>query len=682
MVERIRGRALPRLKQENQSNSIFDSKEGSHLSSAIEELSNNIILLKNKAKTEKEVAQLLSNLNSNFIDVDTLDSSTFTESISELHKDLLEMQSQTSVFIESSLESNKYLSKMDKRDYESSLLQAKSVEELNKIKSEITNQSVDSQFLIKTMSAVRNGLEESSSISNDQSKVFYKEIDKIGLKFNKTGEVNNAALIDLVTKVSNLTDGDGNKAVRIDSERQVLKAVEARVLKNVITAAKQSGDNELTKVSLSVTQLGNHLGSVMEELSDSQKLKLESLTESFGKNQISLEEHTSAVRNIIGKGRKLDEDTLMQLSKLRTHLNVIQTNTDPKTDKLSNAEKILKQNEQELNQETNENLKSLLGNIATKENVAVSSSVLEGVSSAEDLGETLTDRLFEAAGSKILGRKGRRGRGRGVASLLGKGGLSGLTSAARLGGSGLLSGAMKAAGPLAAIASTGMSAFDFFNSDDEAGRNKALGSGLGGLIGGGIGVLGGPLGIAAGAALGNWVGGKVGSWFSDSSDFIPDEIKEKGKEAELRYIDEILEPAIKAEMVSATGKYNAEDLANLQKYRKSLSSSIKANSKAAMDGLTPDEETQLSSLIEQGMTSPSQLSISTGIPLSKVNKKLQGVNQYQPTTATFNKGSNQSEGGKNSSGSTNVQIVQNSGGNSRGRPRITDESITLLAHMI
>ena len=80
------------------------------------------------------------------------------------------------------------------------------------------------------------------------------------------------------------------------------------------------------------------------------------------------------------------------------------------------------------------------------------------------------------------------------------------------------------------MASTGMSAYSFMDADEQAGRNKALGSGIGGLIGGGIGLLGGPLGVAAGATAGNWIGGKIGSWFTNPSDFIPDDIKAKGPE--------------------------------------------------------------------------------------------------------------------------------------------------------
>ena len=421
-VERIRDRVLPKLKQESQSNSILGDGGSAPLSNAIEELSNSIILLKNKAKSESEIARELSGLKSNFIDVDTIDPKTFTSSITELHQDLLEMQSQTATFIDANIESNKYLSKLDKRDYESSITEANSAEELNKIKSEIVNQSADSQFLIKTLSAVRNGIEDAADLDAKTSKAFYKEIDAIGINFHKNGDVNNAAIQDLVSKVSGLRTEDGSKAVRIDSESQVLKAVEARVLKNVIVGAKQAGDQELTKVSLSINQMNNHLGSVISELDDAQRLKLESLTESYGQGQISLEEHTQSVKRVIEKDGQADEATLVKLSRLETHLNVIGKNTDKKNGTLSNAEQILKKDEAELTRENNDHLRSLLDGINTKDNVAVSSSVLKGVSSAEDLGEkgteTAIDFLMEKAG--LGGKKGKRGRkgGRGLGSLL------------------------------------------------------------------------------------------------------------------------------------------------------------------------------------------------------------------------------------------------------------------------
>lgn len=59
------------------------------------------------------------------------------------------------------------------------------------------------------------------------------------------------------------------------------------------------------------------------------------------------------------------------------------------------------------------------------------------------------------------------------------------------------------------------------------------GAAIGGLIGGGIGA-------AAGSSVGKW----VSSLFKDPQDEIPDEIKSKGPDAELAYIDSILSPAI------------------------------------------------------------------------------------------------------------------------------------------
>lgn len=673
---------LPSLKQDRQSKSIL-RKDDDNLSDAIQELSDSIILLKNRTKSEAQIANELNSLKSGFIEVTDINTEQMEESMSDMLQSLMELQNQNKTFIENNILTNKYLSDMDKRAYESALKDSESVEEMRKIKAELMNQSTDSKFFIKTMSAVRNSLERSDSVDKGVQKRLFKEIDNMGLRFHETGEVNNAAIFDIVDRVSRLTDEDGNAAVSIDSQSRVLEAVEQRVMKNIVMAAKKQGDIEMSKITLSNTQLYNHLGKTLESLDQKSRLHIEQLTESFGEGQLSIEEHTRAVSEVLTKAGKTDEYTTTQLSRLNAHLNVISKNTDPSTNKLSNAEKILQQDQMDLDRENNEKLQGLLDGISTKENVSVRRSALEGVSSAEEAGEAAVDSLFDMVGGGSKGgRRGGRfkglGKGSKAAGLLGR--FGGLARGAGGLAKGLGSTALKAAGPLAAIASTGMAAYDFFSAESGADRKKAAGSGIGGLIGGAIGVLGGPVGIAAGAALGNWLGGKVGEWFSDPEDTIPDEIKEKGPQAILNYVNDLLEPGIKESIAAGEGTYDNSDLEDLKKYKEQLRSKIDG-------GSSSQDDQAVASLMDQGLDNPAQIAAATGQSLAAVKRAMarrRGPGQFSTTSGHYDTSGFDTDGSGSGTVVPPTTVIQQVSGGSGGQSpdRISDESLTLLAHMV
>jgi hypothetical protein len=183
--------------------------------------------------------------------------------------------------------------------------------------------------------------------------------------------------------------------------------------------------------------------------------------------------------------------------------------------------------------------------------------------------------------------------------------------------SGLARFAPKAAGPLTALAVGGTAVYDYATSEDEASRENAIGTGVGGvggaLAGGKLGamagaaigsvvpivgtaggaIVGGIVGAAGGAFLGTEAGQEVASWFSDPEDLIPDNVKALGKEAEAEYIDKVLMPQLSAQADIEGSGVSASDVADLASYRNEIApvATVTATSEVNTDGLTETVDT-------------------------------------------------------------------------------------------
>ena len=118
------------------------------------------------------------------------------------------------------------------------------------------------------------------------------------------------------------------------------------------------------------------------------------------------------------------------------------------------------------------------------------------------------------------------------------------TQAIAKGGGALVKGALnigaKGAGALGAGLQAGLSAYNYLTAENTQDRKTAVGEGVGGAVGA---VLGSFIPVPiVGSLLGGWVGSKVGglvsSWLTKPEDMIPDDIKKRGKRAELEWIND------------------------------------------------------------------------------------------------------------------------------------------------
>lgn len=633
----------------------------------LKELSEIMTLNNNNSLSEKEVKTKISRLG-DFANGFNEDNDDITEALSLLHQDLISMKSSTESFVTDTINNSLYINDNDKAVYESLIREVSSKEELSDISHNILESITNNELMIKTLSAIRNGVENASDLDRGIQKELFERIDKIGIDYYETGELNVGALDTLINEVKSTTDKDGNRLISIDKEDDVDSVITQKVNTEFIDSVYSSINdniNEILSSSDKVTnvtkdkfksgeitiselqktlekesssdfeyinsiiesqtkkdhllnkEISKHYDTQIQRLSESSKLELSSLKEVYLKGEMSKEDFTDSLYNIMSSVPNSAEEVerLIDINEeMKQSMTVLENNTNPKTNELSTKEKLINQNKLELEAENNKMLQDALGGLDVKENEAVKGSVLSGASSMEDLGEKAGDGIMDliasATGMDFLSsdsgslldmgidkgkekwnnqKRGRSKRGnsrskRGSKGVFGAmkglvgGGTKSAIGGAASAGKGLLGSAgglmksvgTKALGPLAGLASAGMAGYDFFTAEDSAEKKTAVGSGVGGLIGGALGAIGGPLGIAAGAAVGNWVGGKIGGLFTDPDDYIPDSIKDQGPVEEIRYIDSGLMPEVIASAESGNGDYDADDAQSLREYRKEL----------------------------------------------------------------------------------------------------------------
>ena len=664
---------LPNLKSNSYGNYISGDAD-IPLTVALEELSEISILSNNNSISKEEIQSMVSNLGG-FADQFDTNNEDITEALKLLHQDLITMKSTNESFVHDTIQSSTYVNNDDKAIYESLIREASSKEELQSIQSDISEFVTNNELMIKTLSAIRNGVENASNLDSDIQRDLFERIDEIGTNYYDTGELNIGALNTLINEVKSTTDKDGNRLVNIDSEADVDSVITQKVntefidsvytsindnISDILSSSDKvstqtsdkfnSGEitiSELQKIlekeSLSDfeyvnsiiesqtqkdhllnKEISKHYDTQIQRLSESSKLELSSLKEVYLKGELSKEDFTESLYNVMSSVPNSTEEIAKLVNineEMKQSMTVLENNTNPKTNELSTKEKLLNQNKMELEAENNKMLQDALGGLNVKDNEKVKGSVLSGSSSMEDLGEKAGDGIMDlianATGMDFLSsdsgslldqgldkgkekwnnrkskggnrksRGGGRSKGKGIfgamKSMMPKAGrpMKGAMGAGggmlKSAGGGMLKSAgglmksvgTKALGPLAGIASAGMAGYDFFTAEDSAEKKTAVGSGAGGLVGGALGAIGGPLGIAAGAAIGNWVGGKIGGLLTDPDDYIPDTIKDQGPVEEMRYIDNGLMPKVIASAESG-GDYDADDAQSLREYRQEL----------------------------------------------------------------------------------------------------------------
>lgn len=734
---------LPSLRQRRGSDGIFSPRESDNLlTQAIKELSDSLTLLREGQTPAEEIRNSLSGI-SKFIDTANLDTSDMEKSLSSMYQSLFDLQMQNREFIKNSVETNKYLSNMDKAAFAEELRASESEKQMEALKQEIKAQSSSTQLYIKSISLLKNGITGAEEISKRDRKALLKKLEDIGASFNSEGKVRSAELLSVVKEIQSIKDEDGNQAVDIESESTLVKALEQSLYKEVVDRGLETGSLDTASLVKDSTNL--LISDLVGTLDNNSQMQIEALTSSIATSKISESEGLTALKEIFQENNALSESTVTALNQLSEYLSIIRDNTDPEENKLTNAEKISRRKKEERDEEANDKLLETLSRISDAgERPEVRTSILDGVSDAESAGEALSESALDWIFGSNGGGKGKKG---------GKAPKGGLLSAGKKVGSTLGkvgSVAGKVAGPLATAAAVGMSAYDFFTADDTAERNKSAGSGIGSVVGGVLGSALGPVGTVAGAALGNWLGGKIGSWFTNIQDNIPDEVKKKGPEAEIGFIDDILLPQVKAEVMSGQGTYNEDDIKDLLAYKKKLVDAqaakqakidameaaaneppptvdsagkpveeekggfwSKALSGAATVALGPlgllkdtavgswvgdkvksgvssvmGEDSEITKLVSQGLTNPMMIAAALGKPLKDVASFFTDSNKsggMAQASGDIDISDLEKRAEENSKPSAPIVVNNISNNNSSGdseSARVTDESLILLSHMV
>lgn len=160
-------------------------------------------------------------------------------------------------------------------------------------------------------------------------------------------------------------------------------------------------------------------------------------------------------------------------------------------------------------------------------------------------------------------------------------------------------GAGKALGAAGALLSAGVSVYEFATAESSAERMDAVGEGVGGFggalagaaLGATIGSIVPGVGTLIGGAVGGLIGGFLGSelgkglmdWLKDPEDYVPDEIKEKGPEAILMYIDQVMYPQYIQGIES--GDMDPDKLDELADYRNEVQSEVDEKNKKKEDAI-------------------------------------------------------------------------------------------------
>lgn len=621
-------------------------KDKSNLGTAIRELENSTVTGRSADPT------LL-------YDFDSADKSD-----SLLLAELRNYQNKISEFNQNYLTRNQYVPKAVRSVYTDKMNDATSLSSIDKVQSDVKREVKDAEYLIKTLSAIGSGVSK-SNLDSSTKKSLLSETKSIGSAFHKTGKINNYQIKALMSAAKSFKDGEGNSLVDIDSESNVTEAVSSRVQSNLTSSAQdrvsgavdsftssstkedytkdekvnsykkgETSTNELLeyfkskgedtgKLELALaTALGkdaaissvfkDELSVLSDTLVGSNVTELALLREQYSEGNVTLEDLTQRLESLLGSS----DESNVAIARMSNHLSSIEDNTEQ--GKLSNADKILSQNQRESEQENSDKLSELLGGISTTKGAR--SSVLGGSEDAEDLGADAVNSIFDKVGGDVTredsgDRKRRKSKGKS------KGKFGALKSLVAKGGSSALKLA-KGAGPLAAVASLGMGAYDYSQADSSEERKDAVGSTTGstvGAIAGGIlGSFLGPVGTVAGAALGTYLGGKVGSWastlFTSPQDMIPDEITSAGPAAQLSYIDKELMPSMVRSIAMGEDKFDEDDLKELSEYRDSQYKVLTQS--------TDKEKMAILNLTNQGLNDPMMIAAATGISLSKVNQSL------------------------------------------------------------
>jgi len=538
--------------------------------------------------------------------------------------------------IEHRINSSKYISKKSKRSYESVLNHIEKKEDLQKLEKIITKESLSSELLIKMLSSIKQDIEakkedfEKEGI--DYQKEYLSKIDEIAINYQKTGLLDTSEIKKII---KSLDESSVDVNIRVDIKDSLRKLEESTYIKTIqnllseqvdiftktlskdeekkiepIKKEYQAGSLSFKDFTKKVSEVGiniERLSKVIDSLSESNRLKdnliqsyMEKIKDNFSsekdkkelfyleelyrQNKITTEEITNQIKALSkGLDNKSQSKVEEYLYELKTTNEVLVENS-----KETNLDKIAEQNKLEREEkliETLEDATNSLKDIKADRNIM--GKVL-GSSSAEELGENLTDTVLDQIGDALdldflrdedNPNKGKRRKGRRTTRGKSKGRFKSLKNITkRFGKKGKFLSKLGVVSKIPTVAkgagliSAGVGLYNYTTAENEEEQKDAIGSTVGSFIGGGLGTFFGPAGTVIGASLGSMAGSYVSGLFTDIDDYIPNDIKEKGVIDELMYIDEVLEPQVEQSIQNKDGSFEKDDLDELRKYRKELES--------------------------------------------------------------------------------------------------------------
>lgn len=476
------------------------------------------------------------------------------------------------------------------------------------------SESMDRSFLLKVLSSVQNGIDNTSEVNKMILEDFQDTINRISAEFSTERKVNYSLLKSLINEITALKNDDGERVLKIEDEEDVITAVDNKAMSE-LSEAISSGLHELAsefiassglestdsskqllsgtlsiskfieslddaKVNtdqlkksvndaLSVNAIVDHkfkeyLGDRYSELNPDQKKDIDSNKKLYSEGAISREFLVESLKKVMNPDESVVLDE--KLTQFNAILQVIADNTNPKKDQLTNADLILEKNRQDLQLENDKKLGELLGKIDSNDNEKIK-GLLDGVNTAEDAGRKLGDKMFgntedsQSLLEDIWDKASGKGK-KGGAKIPGAKGKVPWGKVA------------KGAGIVGAVTTAGLAAYNYSQAESDQERKASVGEGVGGvagslagakvgaLAGGAIGsfvpvvgtaagaAVGGVIGAAAGAFAGTSLGNKVAGWFSGPEDLIPDMVTKQGPVQTLDYVDRILIPQLKNDIAT------------------------------------------------------------------------------------------------------------------------------------
>lgn len=456
-------------------------------------------------------------------------------------------------------------------------------------------------------------IEKRSKISN--------QVNRAVNKYNDNKSVDIYELKSLTDTVRSLTDSTNSafeaidKLVKMDTQslvrQQVNKSLVAaggsprdafKLNTGRMTPQEYSDKNRLVSVldkSLSKDSIITNVLNDNSPTDPRSRHDYQSLVNSYRNGSMNPQTFSQSARVLPG----IDP---VKMNKLEEILSKIEQNTDPNTNKMSNADEIRNQSRSNAELKAFKEISEFLKAAKTDNKSNTTASAMLNSSSDRDLGYNAVNQgLFgelvddadlldgekrtrkgpkskspkvrtetPKAGARPRGKFGSVLRaGKSVAKAAAKGGSKSIGALSSIG-----KGAGRAIPGVGTAITVGMGAYDYANAEDNAERIDAVsttsgalaGAGLGAAVGSVVPVVGTAIGAVVGGLLGAWGGSWLGDKVKDPIDLIPDSTKDKGPMAELNYIDNALYPTIYASIQSGDSQYSKDDLDKLLKYRKDL----------------------------------------------------------------------------------------------------------------